>query len=117
MVVQSALGVVQAFRLAWRLKRPFLISQVAFNILIAAFLAPLLAVLVRGAIALSGKPALSDFDIAYFLLSPAGFVKSVSRVGSTCHSPKKRFDDNAAHRGAQRRANIPNRTPRNRVSS
>nr|WP_239113390.1 glycerophosphodiester phosphodiesterase family protein [Shimia biformata] len=53
---------------------PFLLSHLLFNILLTAFFAPLLALSIRLAVRLSGAPALSDFDIALFLLSPVGFV-------------------------------------------
>jgi glycerophosphoryl diester phosphodiesterase len=54
-----------------------LLSHLVFSVLVLAALAPLLSLAIRGAIALSGQPALSDFDIAMYLLSPVGFVAGV----------------------------------------
>jgi glycerophosphoryl diester phosphodiesterase len=66
-----------AFHLAWRLRWPLLLSHLVFSVLVLAALAPLVSLTIRGAIALSGQPALSDFDIAMYLLSPVGFVAGV----------------------------------------
>lgn len=77
----SIRGALAAYGTAWGLLRPLVLSQLAFNVLLAAFLGPLLALSLRLAVALSGQPALADFDIAWFLLSPVGFV-SLLVVGS-----------------------------------
>lgn len=66
-----------SFHLAWKLRWPLLLSHLVFSVLVLAALAPLLSLTIRGAIALSGQPALSDFDIAMYLLSPVGFVAGV----------------------------------------
>ena len=68
------LTVFQALGRAWKLRWPFLASHLAFNILLTAFLAPTMAYTMRLVLKLSGEPALSDFDIAMFLLSPIGLV-------------------------------------------
>ncbi len=70
-------SVSDAFHDSWRLRWPFLLSHLVFTILAAAVLAPITTVALRAAIALSGQPALSDFDIALFLLSPVGFVGAI----------------------------------------
>jgi len=62
---------------AWRLRWPFLLSHLVFTVLVLAVVTPLMSLTIRGAIALSGQPALSDFDIAVYLLSPVGFVAGV----------------------------------------
>lgn len=67
-------AVSDAFHEAWRLRWPFLFSHLVFSLLVVAILAPLSTLTLRSAIALSGQPALADFDIAMFLLSPVGFV-------------------------------------------
>jgi glycerophosphoryl diester phosphodiesterase len=54
-----------------------LLSHLVFSVLVLAAMAPLVALTIRGAIALSGRPVLSDFDIAMYLLSPVGFVAGV----------------------------------------
>jgi glycerophosphoryl diester phosphodiesterase len=63
-----------AFRSAWELRWPLLLSHLVFSLLVLAVMAPLVSLAIRGAIAFSGQPALSDFDIAIYLLSPVGFV-------------------------------------------
>jgi len=67
-------GVFAAYDTARRLLWPLVLSQLTFNVLLAAVLGPFLALTLRAAVALSGEPALADFDIAWFLLSPLGFV-------------------------------------------
>lgn len=63
-----------SFLQAWALRRPLLLSRLIFSLLVLAVMAPLAALTVRAAVALSGQPALSDFDIVMYLLSPVGFV-------------------------------------------
>lgn len=67
-------AVLRHFGLAWRLKVPLVLAQLSMSILLVAFLSPVLTLTMRGALALSGQPALADFDIAHFLLSPVGFA-------------------------------------------
>ena len=54
--------------------RPFLAIHVAVSVLVFVLLAPLSALLLRFVVALSGDPALSDQDILFHILSPAGFI-------------------------------------------
>jgi glycerophosphoryl diester phosphodiesterase len=54
-----------------------LLSHLVFSLLVLAVITPLVSLTIRGAIALSGQPALSDFDIATYLLSPVGFIAGV----------------------------------------
>lgn len=68
------MSVSLAFGLTWQLRRPFLLSHLMFNILLTAFVAPFMGLFMRALVALSGQPALSDFDIALFIFSPVGFV-------------------------------------------
>ncbi|PRY22965.1 glycerophosphoryl diester phosphodiesterase [Aliiruegeria haliotis] len=63
-----------SFHGAWVLRWPFLLSHLVFSVLVYAILTPLLALGLRAALFFSGQPALSDFDIAAYLLSPVGFV-------------------------------------------
>ncbi len=72
---------VRCFAIAWRLRRPFVQSHLAFSLLLAAAFAPLMTGTVHLALKFSGKPALADFDIALFLLSPVGFVAGVLIAG------------------------------------
>lgn len=81
-VTSSALrAVYTAFALSWRLKFPFALSHLMFNILLAAVFAPLMTLTVTVALKFSGQPALADFDIALFLLSPIGFVAGLVLTG------------------------------------
>jgi glycerophosphoryl diester phosphodiesterase len=63
-----------AFHQSWKLRWPLLLSHLLLSVLGLAVITPLVSLTIRGAIALSGQPALSDFDIAMYLLSPVGFV-------------------------------------------
>jgi len=54
--------------------RQFLAVHVVINVLVFVILAPLATVLLNLAVALSGDAALSDQDIVFFLMSPAGLV-------------------------------------------
>nr|WP_280636463.1 glycerophosphodiester phosphodiesterase [Shimia sp. R10_1] len=67
--------------MSWHLRVPFVKSHLVFNLLLAAVFAPLMAGTVFLALKFSGKPALADFDIAYFLLSPIGFLAGVLLAG------------------------------------
>ncbi len=78
---QAVSEVVRCFRVAWHLRVPFVQSHLVFNILLAAAFAPLMAGTVHLALKFSGQPALADFDIALFLLSPVGFVAGVLIAG------------------------------------
>ncbi|RYH09666.1 glycerophosphodiester phosphodiesterase [Tropicimonas sp. IMCC6043] len=70
-------AVADAFHEAWRLRWPFLVSRLVVGLVVLALLAPVISLALRAALALSGKPALSDLDIALFLLSPVGFVAAL----------------------------------------
>ena len=61
--------------------RQFLAVHVVINVLVFIILAPLATVLLNLAVALSGDAALSDQDIIFFLMSPAGLV-SMLIIGS-----------------------------------
>ncbi len=52
----------------------FLAVHVAISVLVFTILTPVTALLLRLAVQLSGSAALSDQDILFFALSPAGFV-------------------------------------------
>lgn len=75
------LTVFQALAQAWQLRWPILASHLAFNVLLTAFLAPLMAFTMRLVLKLSGEPALSDFDIAMFLVSPIGLLALLVMAG------------------------------------
>jgi len=55
----------------------FLAIHVAVSVLVFTILTPATTLLLRLAVSLSGKAALSDQDILFVILSPAGFVSAV----------------------------------------
>jgi len=65
------------FRKNWR---PFLAIHVVVTAVVVVLLGSLASVLLRMAVLLSGEPVLSDQDILFFILSPAGFIAFVSLV-------------------------------------
>ncbi len=67
----------ESFHLTWKLRWPLLLSHLLCSVLVLAVMTPLVSLTIRGAVALSGQPALSDFDIAMHLLSPVGFVAAL----------------------------------------
>lgn len=71
---QAAATVWSSYCRAWRLRGPFVTAHLAMSALAFAVVTPLVAALMRLAIALSGEPALADQDIAIFLLSPVGLL-------------------------------------------
>ncbi|TCL09404.1 glycerophosphoryl diester phosphodiesterase [Shimia isoporae] len=80
MISAAFQDVKESFATGWRLRWPFVAANIVFNILLAAVFAPMMALTVRAALAFSGRPALADFDIAFFLLSPAGAIGGVLLV-------------------------------------
>ena len=68
------MDVFGAYRMAWRLKLPLLLAHLATLALFAGLLVPAVSVALQMALALSGRPALTDKDIALFLLSPGGAI-------------------------------------------
>ena len=66
--------IVAGFGTAWRLRWPIWAVHLGFNLALGLLLVPLMALAVRLALSFAGQPALADFDIAYFLLSPVGFI-------------------------------------------
>ncbi len=81
MINKPLRAVSDAFHDAWRLRWPFVLSRLVFGFLVLALLTPVTSLALRAAIGLSGKPALSDFDIAMFLLSPVGFAAVLFAAG------------------------------------
>lgn len=59
------------FRLSWK---SLVLTDVAFKLIALAVLTPLVGVLPRVLIAMSGNAVLSDLDIFYFFLGPAGWL-------------------------------------------
>ncbi len=67
-----------AYAAAWSHRVAFVAIHVALRLLAWALIAPALAGLVNLAVSLSSQSALTDQDIARFLLTPGGFVAAVA---------------------------------------
>ncbi len=70
-------AVTNAYLGAWGRRRVFVPIYLAVRLLLVALIAPGVAIAVNLAVSLSDQSALTDQDIAMFLLSPAGFVAAV----------------------------------------
>ncbi len=73
----AARAVFDSFRTAWRFQRPFLVVHLGVRLLVLAILAPLASLALSIGLATSDTSALTDQDIAYFLLSPAGIAAAL----------------------------------------
>ena len=71
-------AVTNAYAGAWARRRVFVPIYIAVRLLLVALIAPGVAVLVNLAMSLSDQTALTDQDIAMFLLSPIGFIAGVA---------------------------------------
>lgn len=67
----------QSYRYALRFWRPLLISHLFVRLIVAASIVPVIGVLLSMTLAFSDQSALTDQDIARFLLSPAGAIGGV----------------------------------------
>ncbi len=70
-------AVTGAYVGAWSRRRVFVPIYIAVRLLLVALIAPGVAVAVNLAVSLSDQAALTDQDIAMFILSPAGFCAAV----------------------------------------
>ncbi|MCL6282840.1 glycerophosphodiester phosphodiesterase [Ruegeria sp. 2012CJ41-6] len=70
-------AVVRAYRDAWARRRIFVPLYVVLRLLTVALIAPGVALAINLAVSLSHQSALTDQDIAFFLLSPVGFIVGV----------------------------------------
>ena len=73
--------VTNAYAAAWARRRVFVPIYFAVRLLLVALIAPGLALTVNLAVSLSSQSALTDQDIAMFVLSPAGFIAVVAVLG------------------------------------
>lgn len=73
----SARDVLSSFRTAWRFRWPFLVAHLLVRLFVLAIITPLASLLLSFAIATSGQSALTDQDIAHFLLSPTGLIAAL----------------------------------------
>lgn len=65
------------FRLSWR---SLWVTHLLYTLIASAVLIPLTTFLLRLLISRSGSPALSDFDIVFFLSQPAGLIALVTAI-------------------------------------
>ncbi|WP_300068625.1 glycerophosphodiester phosphodiesterase family protein [uncultured Ruegeria sp.] len=70
-------AVTNAYAGAWERRRVFLPIYIAVRLLLVALIAPGVAIAVNLSVSLSNQSALTDQDIAMFLLSPAGFIAAI----------------------------------------
>jgi glycerophosphoryl diester phosphodiesterase len=73
----SARDVLASFRTAWRFRWPFLVVHLLVRLFVLAIVTPLASLLLSFAIATSGQSALTDQDIAHFLLTPTGLIAAL----------------------------------------
>ncbi len=64
-------GTIRAFRSSWK---SLVLTDIAFKVLAFIVLTPLVGVLFRTLIAISGNAVVSDLDILFFFLGPAGWI-------------------------------------------
>ncbi|WP_419740459.1 glycerophosphodiester phosphodiesterase family protein [Ruegeria sp.] len=69
--------VANAYSGAWARRRVFVPIYLAVRLLLIALVAPGVALAVNLAVSLSDQTALTDQDIAAFILSPAGFIAAI----------------------------------------
>ncbi len=72
--------VAVAYSSSWGYLAPFTVIHLALRLVAAAVIVPLSSLLLAAAIATSGQSALTDQDIARFLLTPAGFAAALALV-------------------------------------
>ena len=70
-------AVTNAYAGAWARRRVFVPIYIAVRLLLVALIAPGVAIAVNLAVSLSNQTALTDQDIAMFILSPAGFIAAI----------------------------------------
>ncbi len=80
-VATSARDVLASFRIAWRFRWPLLVAHLLVRLFVLAIITPLASLLLSMAIATSGQSALTDQDIAHFLVSPVGLMAA---LGTFC---------------------------------
>ncbi|KUJ78265.1 glycerophosphodiester phosphodiesterase [Ruegeria profundi] len=75
--MSSFTTVSTAYKGAWARRRVFIPIYLVMRLLLIALIAPGVAITVNLAVLLSNQTAVTDQDIAAFILSPAGFVAAV----------------------------------------
>jgi glycerophosphoryl diester phosphodiesterase len=77
---ETARKVLASFRKAWEFRWPFLVTHLMVRLLILAVISPIASLILSLAIATRGKGALTDQDIALFLLTPAGLIAAFAII-------------------------------------
>lgn len=72
--------VIQSWAQAWARRRLFVPLYLVLRLVALAILAPAVAAVVNLAVSLSDQTALTDQDIAFFILSPMGFVATLGAL-------------------------------------
>ena len=72
-----------AYRTAWGFLVPFTLVHMALRLLAAAVILPASGLVLAAALSIAGQAAVTDQDIARFLLTPAGFIGALAMVGLT----------------------------------
>ncbi|MEO1108581.1 MAG: glycerophosphodiester phosphodiesterase [Pseudomonadota bacterium] len=70
-------AIVRAYSEAWARRQTFVPIYIAVRLLLIALIAPAMAAAINLAVSLSDQSALTDQDIATFILSPAGFIAAL----------------------------------------
>ncbi|MBT3141451.1 glycerophosphodiester phosphodiesterase family protein [Falsiruegeria litorea] len=70
--------ITRAFADAWARRRVFVPLYLSVRLLLLALVAPGVAGAINLAVSLSDQPALTDQDIAFFILSPLGFLATLT---------------------------------------
>ncbi len=73
-------AVTKAYKGAWARRRVFVPIYVVVRLLLIALIAPGVAIAVNLAVSLSSQTALTDQDIAAFILSPLGFAVAIAML-------------------------------------
>lgn len=74
----SASEVLTSFGKAWQFGWPFLVAHLFVRLLVLALIAPISSLILSIAIAIRGQGALTDQEIAYFLLTPTGLAAALA---------------------------------------
>lgn len=73
--------VLASYRSSLGFLRPFILIHLVVRLLVAAVIVPASGLLLAAALAATGQSAVTDQDIARFLLTPAGFAGAIALIG------------------------------------
>ncbi|MGJ8585513.1 MAG: glycerophosphodiester phosphodiesterase family protein [Marinosulfonomonas sp.] len=72
--------VLSDFRAAWKLRQALIAIHVVILVLLSAIFVPVIGLVLQLVLSFSGQAALTDQDIARFLLTPVGFIGGLGVV-------------------------------------